>query len=88
MDAAARGMPDLELAMLRRGVDERAAGGERCARCHRTPLVGERVYDYESGAVLCELCRAIDPHTPLRSSLVHGPEWGHTVRVIDQRAAA
>src|SRR3977135_4090721 len=57
MSASLRDMLDLELALLRRGLDERLAGSERCTCCHRTPLVGERVYVYESGTVACELCR-------------------------------
>ena len=38
MDAALREMEDLELALLRRGVDELSAERERCTECHRTPL--------------------------------------------------
>ncbi len=81
-------MPALELALLRRGVDELAAGEERCRHCHRTPLIGERVYVYESGAMLCELCRVMDARRPVTSRLVHGPEFGHTMRITDHRAAA
>ena len=55
--ATLRDMLDLELALLRRGLDERLAGSERCTCCHRTPLVGERVYVYGSGTIACELCR-------------------------------
>ncbi len=78
----------LELALLRRGVDALAAGCERCAHCHRTPLIGERVYVYASDTVRCELCRAIDGERPLASRIVHGPEFGHTMRITDHRAAA
>jgi hypothetical protein len=78
-------MPELELAMLRRGVDERAADFERCRRCRRTPLIGERVYVFDSGEILCELCRVGARHVPSHSRLMHGPEFGHTMRVIDQR---
>jgi hypothetical protein len=46
MTASLRDMLDLELALLRRGLDERLAGSERCTCCNRTPLVGERVYVY------------------------------------------
>jgi hypothetical protein len=88
MDSPVRDMPALELALLRRGVDDLAAGCERCARCHRTPLIGERVYVYEGGTLLCELCRAVEPQTPVDSRLVHGPEFGHTLRITDHRAAA
>jgi hypothetical protein len=76
---------DLELALLRRGVDELAAESERCAKCQRTPLIGERVYVYNAGVVLCELCRAVQREAPLESRLVHGPEFGHTMRITDRR---
>ena len=88
MTASARDMLDLELALLRRGLDERLAGSERCTCCHRTPLVGERVYIYASGMVACELCRAGQRDVPLKDRIVHGPEFGHTMRIIDQRTAA
>jgi hypothetical protein len=88
MDTSVRDMPALELALMRRGVHDLAAGCERCARCRRTPLIGERVYVYESGSLLCELCRAVEPRSPVHSRLIHGPEFGHTFRITDQRAAA
>ena len=82
-------MPALELAMLKRSVGAIAAGCERCDRCHRTPLVGERVYVYDAGRMLCELCRAGRREPPTASRIVHGPEFGHAVRIriTDQRAA-
>jgi hypothetical protein len=88
MHAPVRDMEDLELALLRKGVDELSADRESCARCHRTPLVGERVYIYSSGELLCELCRAVHREDPTDSRLVHGPEFGHTMRITDQRTAA
>ncbi len=88
MRGSVREMPDLEIALLRRSVGAIAAGCERCKRCRRTPLVGERVYTYPSGGMFCELCRALRRETPLDSRLVHGPEYGHAVRVTDQRATA
>ncbi len=79
----------LELALLRRGLDDRLAGeSERCDSCQRTPLIGERVYEYPSGAVTCELCRRRQHSVPRGSRIVHGPEFGHTMRITDQRAAA
>jgi hypothetical protein len=83
----AREMAELELALLRRGVDQRVAGSECCSRCRRTPLIGERVYVYEQGPVICELCRSLDAGVPRSSRLVHGPAFGHTIKIIDQRAA-
>ncbi|HEX4010921.1 MAG TPA: hypothetical protein VHX62_12970 [Solirubrobacteraceae bacterium] len=88
MAASLRDMLDLELALLRRGLDERLAGSERCTCCHRTPLVGERVYVYPSGTIACELCRGRQREAPLQTRVVHGPEFGHTMRITDQRAAA
>lgn len=80
-------MRDLELALLDRGVSERAATRKACARCHRTPLVGERVYLREGGVMLCELCHSREGAPPVHSSLVHGPEFGHTLKLRERRAA-
>lgn len=88
VSASLRDMLELELALLRRGLDERLAGSERCGCCRRTPLVGERVYVYGSGVIACELCRVRQPDQPFQSRVVHGPEFGHTMRITDQRAAA
>ncbi|HEY1593007.1 MAG TPA: hypothetical protein VGF81_14520 [Solirubrobacteraceae bacterium] len=86
-DDIAREMQELELALLREGIAERTAVRERCARCNRTPLIGERVYRYERATLVCELCRSLEHQPPLSAQLVHGPAFGHTIRVIDQRAA-
>lgn len=83
-----REMPELELALLRLGMDQRAAGHESCSTCGRTPLVGERVYTLDDrGQLRCELCHALDGGPALGSRLVHGPAFGQTIRIIDQRAA-
>jgi hypothetical protein len=88
MQSPPREMPDLELALLRRGLDDMAAGSEHCRHCHRTPLIGERVYTYASGGMLCELCRDAEREAPAASRIVHGPEFGHTMRITDHRTAA
>jgi hypothetical protein len=88
MDVPTRDMEDLELALLKHGVDVLTAECERCAQCQRTPLIGERVYTYGSGVVMCELCRTQQREAPIESRLVHGPEFGHTMRIVDQRTAA
>jgi hypothetical protein len=77
----------LELALLRRGMVQRAAVAERCGRCHRTPLIGERVYVYDHGTMRCELCRPAERGAPVDSRVIHGPEFGHTMRASDMRAA-
>jgi hypothetical protein len=80
------GTPELQMALLRRAVDSCDAARERCRTCGRTPLVGERVYFDPAGSVYCELCRALDPEPALSSKVVHGPEFGHTMRLTDRRA--
>ena len=86
MEASVREMPDYELALLRRGVDELAAGSERCDRCNRTPLVGEHVHEYKK-RIVCDLCRSLERKPPEGSRLVHGPAFGNSIRIIDQRVA-
>jgi len=88
MDSVQDAISALERALLRRGVDQMAAQSERCARCRRTPLIGERVYAYDSGVLVCELCRALERRPPVSSRLVHGPEFGATLRITDRRTAA
>jgi hypothetical protein len=87
MSTTSREMPELELALLRRGVEEIAAVCDRCERCRRTALIGEQVHEYASGIVLCELCRALERSQPVASRTVHGPEFGHTLRILDRRGA-
>lgn len=87
MRLSVREFPGFEFQLLRRSMGRLAEGRERCDHCHRTPLIGERVYLYESGRELCELCRALRPEEPASSRLVHGPAFGHAVRITDQRRA-
>jgi hypothetical protein len=87
MQASGRGIEDLELALLRAGVDRRIAGGERCRGCRRTPLVGERVFVDERGSVYCALCRPSEDQPMVESRTVRGQEFGHTMRLTDHRAA-
>jgi hypothetical protein len=58
---------------------------ENCDRCRRTLLVGEPVHVYEKGRIVCDICRSFEPISPLRVRLVHGPAFGQTIRIIDQR---
>lgn len=82
-----REVQELELALLRHDVDQSVAERDRCSHCSRTPLIGEHVYRYEDGTVSCELCRSLEPDAPATAEIVHGPAFGHTIRIIDQRAA-
>lgn len=77
--------PDLELALLRRSLANLAQTCERCSRCHRSLLTGERVYGYAGGDVACELCRARVGGEPDETRRVHGPAFGHTLRIVDRR---
>jgi hypothetical protein len=81
------GAAKLQVALVRRAVERRDAFRDRCRGCQRSPLVGERVYFASDGAVYCELCRALEPGAALDSRVVHGPEFGHTMRLTDHRAA-
>jgi hypothetical protein len=67
-------------ALLRRSVGLLTDERPRCAHCHRTPLVGERVYLYAQ-AIVCELCRPRRRNAPERSELVRSPEHKRAVRV-------
>jgi len=81
-----REMDELELSLLRRGLDDRTTHLERCVRCRRTPLVGELVYVSGPESIVCELCHFAGDE-PGTTRLVHTPAFGHTIRIIDQRAA-
>jgi hypothetical protein len=87
MNTIEREVPELELALFRRSLPRISEACERCGACLRSMLIGERVYEYASGAVRCELCRDREKSSPADSHRVRGPEFGHTLRVIDRRAA-
>jgi hypothetical protein len=67
-------------ALLRKSVGLLTDERPRCAHCHRTPLVGERIYLYAQ-AIVCELCRPRRRGAPERSELVRSPEHKRAVRV-------
>ena len=81
------GMPDLAAILLRKSVGSMRHDRPRCSGCRRTPLVGERLHEMDTGRVLCELCRSDvpehDKHT-VRSELVRASERG---LVVAPRAA-
>jgi hypothetical protein len=84
----ARKMPLLQVALLRRSLDAHEAEYERCTHCRRTVLSGERVFVYGAERIVCELCVGLQPERPQESRLVHGPELGHTIRILDRRGFA
>jgi hypothetical protein len=86
---AATAVPQLEKALLRRGMGERETRLHRCMHCHRTPLTGEVVHVYVAASgerLVCELCRPLRREPPARSELMHAPEHERSVRVA-RRAA-
>jgi hypothetical protein len=86
---AATAVPQLEKALLRRGMGERETRLHRCTHCRRTPLTGEVVHVYVAASgerLVCELCRPLRREPPARSELMHAPEHERSVRVA-RRAA-
>ena len=77
---------DLERALLRSSVSRLEAGRDRCRDCHRSPLIGERMFVYDSGRTVCELCRAVRPEEPAESLVVRGPQSRHTVLRVSRAA--
>jgi hypothetical protein len=50
---------------------------ERCGKCDRTPLAGERLHEMDTGRVLCDLCLLALPEEDrraVRSERVHASE--------------
>jgi hypothetical protein len=87
--AAAPAAPQLEKALLKRSMGEHETRRHRCVHCHRTPLVGERIYVYDTAAgerLVCELCRPLRREPPVRSQLMHAPEHERSVRVAGRAA--
>jgi hypothetical protein len=77
---------DFERMLLRRGVGALTADRDCCADCGRTPLIGERIYRYDGGRVVCELCRPLRREEPVASDLVRHSEAGHAVRLTVRAA--
>ena len=70
-------MPDLAGILLRRSVSALDSGRSRCSTCHRTPLVGERLHEMDTGRLLCDLCISQlpeDDRRAVRSERVHASE--------------
>ena len=87
VDECPRDMQALEIALLRQGVEHRDATRQRCSCCHRTPLVGERIYMADGGPVVCELCCPGQAESRLQSRVVRAPGRARAIRVVDQRTA-
>ncbi len=67
--------PDLERHLLRASVSSLHADRLCCARCKRTPLVGEVVYRMPKQRTVCALCLPYRKDQPLEAIPVrHGAE--------------
>ena len=77
---------EFERELLRRSLGTLESGRHRCADCHRTPLEGERVYCFDRGAIVCELCRVRRGGDPEHSEPVMTSEHGHAVRLMPRAA--
>ena len=80
MLSAASYTAPIERALLRKSVGLLTDERPRCHHCHRTPLVGERVYLYGE-RIVCELCRPRRREAPQATELVRSPEHARAVRV-------
>ena len=81
-----RDTPELERALLRKSVGALTADRHRCADCDRTPLIGEQVYLYGRGELVCELCRPLRRSEPVGRETVRHSEYGHAVRIAVRAA--
>jgi hypothetical protein len=79
MPLASRPRVDLEVGLLRRGVQALEASRCRCHACRRTPLIGERVALYEDGVTLCALCRGRRRDVPASTPVVRPGARGNAV---------
>jgi len=70
-------MPDLAGLLLRTSARSLDSGRTRCGGCRRTPLIGERLHEMETGHTLCDLCVAElpvgDRHT-VSSERIHAAD--------------
>ncbi|CAN5477674.1 hypothetical protein BH20ACT19_BH20ACT19_06530 [soil metagenome] len=60
-------MPDLAAILLRKSARSLESGRPRCTGCNRTPLVGERLHEMDTGRVLCDLCLCALPEADRRA---------------------
>jgi len=70
-------MPDLGAMLMRRSLSALSPSSDGCGECRRIPLAGERLYELDSGRVLCELCFGALPEErrlAVRSERVHAGE--------------
>jgi hypothetical protein len=54
-------MPDLSAILMPSRIGSLSPSRACCSGCHRTPLVGERLHELDSGRLVCDLCFAALP---------------------------
>jgi hypothetical protein len=79
---------EFERLLLRHSLGALQEDRHRCVDCGRSPLIGEHVhlYDGRGGGLVCELCRALRPESPVASQIVRHSEHGHAVRLTARAA--
>ena len=80
-------MPDLAGILLRRSVGSLDSGRSGCGACHRTPLVGERMHELDSGKLLCELCLIALPEADRQAVRIERVRAGERALAVAPRAA-
>ena len=75
-------MPDLAGMLLRRSMGSLDSGRASCSGCRRTPLVGERLHEMDTGRMMCDLCVSELPEgkrEAVRTERVHAADRHLTV---------
>jgi hypothetical protein len=70
-------MPDLSAILMPSRIGSLTPSRACCSDCRRTPLVGERLHELDSGRLLCDLCFVALPEEQrlaVRSERVHVTE--------------
>jgi hypothetical protein len=68
--------------LLRRCVGSLDSGRASCSHCRRTPLVGERLHEMDTGRMMCDLCVSDLPEgksETVRTERVHAADRHLTV---------
>ena len=83
-----RDIRELELALLREGVGRRDAGSRALPRLPPNAAGRGTRVRLQTRRGRSASCAARSSRTrPMQARLVHGPEFGHTMRLTDHRAA-
>lgn len=81
------GEPELEIRLLRKGHESRAAADPHCDDCGRVPLAGEELFHF-AGESVCALCSPQHAGSPSAIEPVSHVEHGVSVRRVSLPRAA